>query len=194
MKPMKNPKLLRIHLDQIKENDVNLDLQVQPQTFGVLAEMEKNRECRFRSDIFINLQASRIGDLIVVKGNLRTRVEINCHRCLTEVLIPLRSDVELHYAQKESGPEADFEGDLELEADDIGLAFLSGDEIDLRDGIQEHVVMAFPLRVLCSEACKGLCPSCGADLNAGACQCVRETINPRFAALKNLKLDKKGEA
>ena len=64
-------------------------------------------------------------------------------------------------------------------------------EIDLRDGIQEQVVMALPSKPLCDEKCKGLCPMCGADRNQRDCGCKRESITSQFAVLKTLKLKKK---
>jgi uncharacterized protein len=87
--------------------------------------------------------------------------------------------------------ETPVEEEVELRVEDIGLIYFRGEEINLRDGIQEQVVMAFPLRFLCTEACKGLCTQCGADLNQGDCGCKVEPTTNKFAALKDLKLNKK---
>jgi uncharacterized protein len=81
--------------------------------------------------------------------------------------------------------------EVELRLEDIELIYFLGEEIDLRDGIQEQVVMTFPLRTVCAQTCKGLCPKCGADLNQGDCGCKHEPVSNKFAVLKNLKLDKK---
>ena len=58
------------------------------------------------------------------------------------------------------------------------------------EGIQQQVVMAFPLKPLCREKCKGLCPKCGANLNAGDCGCDNTGFNNKFSVLKKLNLDK----
>jgi uncharacterized protein len=59
-------------------------------------------------------------------------------------------------------------------------------EIDLSFGVRESLLLALPMKVLCSEDCKGLCPHCGANLNEESCDCVAETIDPRWAELRKL--------
>ncbi|PYS67386.1 MAG: hypothetical protein DMF69_23170, partial [Acidobacteria bacterium] len=51
---------------------------------------------------------------------------------------------------------------------------------------KEQILLAVPSRSLCTENCKGFCPTCGADKNAGDCGCDEKDIDPRWAALKNL--------
>ena len=82
------------------------------------------------------------------------------------------------------------EEEIELKVEEIGMFYFKGEEINLQQGIQEQVVMAFPLKPLCDENCKGLCPKCGSDLNQGDCGCKREPGSNKFAVLKNLQLDK----
>jgi uncharacterized protein len=64
----------------------------------------------------------------------------------------------------------------------------SGDEIDLSHEIEEQVAMEIPMKPLCSEGCKGLCPACGADLNKETCGCPDDHGNLAFSALKNFKV------
>ena len=80
--------------------------------------------------------------------------------------------------------------EIEINAQDMGLIYFQGEEINLQDGIQEQIVIAFPIRALCREDCQGLCAACGADLNQGKCGCESRSINNKFAVLKNLKLEK----
>jgi uncharacterized protein len=72
----------------------------------------------------------------------------------------------------------------------MGLIYFEGEKINLQDGIQEQIILAFPIKALCEDNCKGLCSSCGNDLNEGDCGCNRRPTDNRFAALKNLKLNK----
>ena len=76
--------------------------------------------------------------------------------------------------------------EIELGAEEIGLILFHGEEIDLRDAVQEDVLMAVPMKTLCRPECKGLCPQCGADLNQGDCGCERKIINPKFAGAERL--------
>ena len=75
-----------------------------------------------------------------------------------------------------------------MSAEEAGLIPYGGDEIDLLEGLQEQVVLSIPYRTLCRDTCKGLCPKCGTDLNQRDCQCREESRDPRFEALKHLKL------
>ena len=77
-----------------------------------------------------------------------------------------------------------------MTAEDIGLIHFQGDEINLKNEIQEQVVLAFPLRVLCKPTCRGLCPQCGVDLNTEDCNCDSSPPAGKFAALKNLKIER----
>ena len=79
---------------------------------------------------------------------------------------------------------------IQLKLEEIGLLLFKGEEINLQQGLQEQIVMTFPLQPLCAQDCKGLCPQCGSDLNLKACGCEHTASSNKFAALKNLKLDK----
>ena len=62
-----------------------------------------------------------------------------------------------------------------------------GDQIDLARMIRENILLDAPIAPLCRPDCAGLCPTCGIDLNTGACDCVSATIDPRWDALSQLK-------
>ena len=79
------------------------------------------------------------------------------------------------------------EGDVEVADDDLSTAFYENDEIDLGALMHEQFVLSLPMKPLCSEGCKGLCPVCGTNLNKGTCDCKPVWEDPRFAALRELK-------
>jgi uncharacterized protein len=186
---MKN---LILHIEQIKEKDLSRDYEENAEAFPVLSDMVQNRECKFLEPLKIRVKAFRIRELFEVEGTFQTRVRVSCSRCLKEFDLPLTSDYALTYTKElPNMMEASDEEEVELRVEEIGLMYFKGEEIDLRDGIQEQVVMAFPLQPLCAETCRGLCPKCGADLNQGDCGCKHEPTGNKFAVLKNLKLDKK---
>ena len=66
-----------------------------------------------------------------------------------------------------------------------------GLEINVAHLAFEEFLLALPVKALCSEECKGLCPKCGHNLNTGPCACVNDEGDPRLAALRNLTLGKK---
>jgi len=67
--------------------------------------------------------------------------------------------------------------------------YYEDDEIDLTEDIINTIVLSLPMKPLCSEECKGMCPRCGANLNKEKCDCVVEDIDPRMAILKNFMID-----
>ena len=117
------------------------------------------------------------------------QVGLTCSRCLESFPHPLHQRFNLRFSQeipKDIDPNED--ADLELTADQMGLLFFKGDELDLGDAVQEQVILALPLKPVCSSACKGLCPGCGADLNLGPCGCGGNGGDSPFDVLKSLKL------
>ena len=76
----------------------------------------------------------------------------------------------------------------EESADNPELFVLKCDELDLEEVLSTCFILDMETKFLCTEDCKGLCPTCGKNLNFGPCRCRKE-IDPRFAVLEQL-LDK----
>ena len=66
--------------------------------------------------------------------------------------------------------------------------------LDADDAVREALILSFPMRLLCSEDCPGLCPVCGKPLREGACGCVTREVDPRWAPLAALRFDDEEEA
>ena len=183
--------MMEIQIEQIKEDGLALEIEETAEIFPVLAQMTENGECEFQEPIRASLRAERIQDMVEVKGQIETSVRLPCSRCLQPFETHLKSDFELTFTNRT--PDAideDEPQEVELSAAEMGLVYFQGDKINLKNTIQEQVVMEFPLKALCRRDCKGLCANCGADLNHVACDCDRMSGNGKFAALKNLKLEK----
>lgn len=111
-------------------------------------------------------------------GRLEGTLAGECRRCLTDVTAPVADEVHLFFAE---------EGDETAEDDpDVHPIDASAHELDLRPAIRESYSLAAPQFVLCREDCKGLCPTCGADRNAGECGCASAT-DSRWDALRSLR-------
>jgi uncharacterized protein len=105
---------------------------------------------------------SETGDLEYFwHAHLTGRLQGSCRRCLTDVVYPLDADVEVLFS---ADPEA---------GDDPSVYPIPAPvtRVDLRPAVREEVALAVSQYPLCSEECAGLCPRCGADLNAGPCRC-----------------------
>jgi uncharacterized protein len=179
-----------LRVEQIKEDGLGLEFEAQPEVFPVLSEMITRGECQFITAVKTVLRAIRIDEMIDVKGSINTVARLPCSRCLKEYETALKSRFDLTYVRRLPGLEEDAQPDeVEISAAEMGLIYFEGEDINLLEGIQEQVILALPVRALCSENCKGLCAGCGRDLNAGDCGCNRQPSDNRFAILKNLKLD-----
>lgn len=110
-------------------------------------------------------------------GHLAGTSQDACRRCLVDVATEVEDDVHLLFA--ESG------GDDEvLEDPDVFVIDGRDAQLDLRPAMREQWLLAVPALVTCREDCKGLCATCGADLNLGACACAPKQ-DPRWNALRS---------
>ena len=180
--------MMYINIEQIKAEGLDLRFEEEPLEFPVLAEMLHHGECEFLAPIKTSLRAVRIADRVEVEGDVRTAVGLPCARCLKVFKTDLKSHFTLTYTTRlEEVQTAADQDEVELHLEEINRIYFQGETINLRDAIQEQVIMAFPIRALCSEACRGLCPQCGADLNKGDCGCSRHLSISKFAELKNFR-------
>ena len=124
------------------------------------------------------------GNEVFVNGHVEARAQVECDRCLQPVQTPVNSDFALEYI---TGSEYESSGVAELTETEMSVSVFDGKAIDVDEIVKEQILLAVPTRMLCREDCKGICPECGADRNTGDCNCTTDDIDPRWAALKNLK-------
>jgi len=116
-------------------------------------------------------------------GRVATVLELSCSRCLEPFRLPLDEAFDLLFLPQR---ENTGEGESEVEEDDLGTAFYRDETIDLGGLMRERFVLAVPMKPLCADGCRGLCPQCGTNLNTATCQCVRRWTDPRLAELGRL--------
>jgi uncharacterized protein len=121
---------------------------------------------------------------IRVAGDLSTRVEIACARCLEPIVRDISRKFDLLYRPR--GSEAGRE-EISVTAAEAEIGYYEGEGLHLEDVLREQVLLALPLRAICREDCKGLCPHCGQNLNQGQCNCAEPHEDPRWAALKDIR-------
>ena len=140
-------------------------------------------DARPAGDLRGRVRLMRTPRSVFVRGRLETQVAVECSRCLAEVGTPISFDVEAEYF-----PEIDITTGQSLPAPDDDLAFRIDEnhELDLGEVVRQHLLMELPMQSVCSEACRGLCPQCGANLNEGPCTCEPEPPDERLAPLRAL--------
>lgn len=129
----------------------------------------------------VELEYYRAGLDVFFHGSLRGEVHGSCARCLEDYRFDLNQGFRLVLT-----PRAAEVGGAELTADDLALSTFEGDEIDVTPLVYEQAILALPTRPLCTDACRGLCPRCGANLNQSACGCPAAPPDPRLAVLHSL--------
>ena len=124
-----------------------------------------------------------LSDIRVV-GKLAAKLEIPCARCLDAVTYNVNRTFELLFRPQtvNEGP-----NEREMQDKDSEIAFYEGNGVELEDILREQILLAVPIKTVCREECKGLCPHCGKNLNSGECQCEQEAGDPRWDALKDLR-------
>ena len=119
-------------------------------------------------------------------GEVSSSLELPCSRCLESYTTPVRSTFDLRYQPRTQNAG---EGEREIHEDDLSTAFYENEEIDLGQLMREQFYLALPMKPLCGDDCRGLCPVCGGNLNRTQCGCKNEWEDPRLAVLKTLKTD-----
>ena len=121
---------------------------------------------------------------IRIKGSLSTTLETSCARCLEPVAQPVERAFELLY--RPQGTDAGRE-ELSVTDAEAEVGYYQGGGVLLEDVLREQVLLALPLRAICRENCKGLCPHCGKNLNEEPCSCAEPVEDPRWSALKEIR-------
>ena len=155
-------------------------------------EMDLDEEgARVVGEAAVRGGATRKGQQVRLRGEIKTEVELLCDRCAAPERRALAVEFDTSFIPLEV--EAVKAENVELQAEDLLLSAYEGDAVDLDELVREQILLALPTRHLCREDCKGLCQKCGADLNAGDCSCGRGEVDPRWAALADLKKGSNGE-
>lgn len=119
-------------------------------------------------------------------GTVRTELELVCSRCLEPYRLPVDAAFDQRYLPL--GEKAN-DGEIEVQENDLETSYYRDDQIDLDELLREQFYLALPMKPLCREDCKGLCPQCGTNLNTGTCACEQTWQDARLAALEHLRTE-----
>jgi uncharacterized protein len=172
--------MLLLDLNTIKTPHERFDKVYAPDQFG------SSEDFRIAAPVSLGFEIFKDKDQFRLVGEVKTVLELPCSRCLDPFTLPVDQSFDLRYQphSRNTG-----EGEREIEEDDLTTAFYADEAIDLGELMREQFYLGLPMKPLCRDECKGLCPQCGANLNTTTCDCKRDWEDPRFAALKTLKKD-----
>jgi uncharacterized protein len=165
-----------ITLEQLEDDPVTFDEKFPPgQVDDAVLGLKQV------ADLQVTGVASAIEREIHVVGNLSTEVQMECGRCLEPLVMAVKRKFDLFYVPMEERPEEDEQAVPRGEEE---LGFYDGEALVLEDVAKEQVLLSLPMRGVCREDCKGLCPHCGINRNRETCSCEEKIVDPRWEALK----------
>ena len=138
---------------------------------------------RVVAPVHVELDIHKDKDRFRLVGHAQTVLELACSRCLEPFRMPFDGSFDSRYLP---ASELANEDEREVAEDDLDTSYYRDDQIDLNELIREQFYLALPMKPLCREDCKGLCASCGANLNDETCGCQVRWEDPRLAGLKAL--------
>jgi len=129
----------------------------------------------------VHLEPRREG--ILATGAFAATGEVLCSRCSEPVPLRLEDQFEVLFLTM---PLSEVAEELELTAEEMDVAFLQNDRLDLSALLRENILLSLPVQPLCHAGCRGLCPRCGANLNETSCRCRVTDLDPRLLTLRQL--------
>lgn len=137
----------------------------------------------FLGHVRVEGSLKRVSRQLILTGTVFASYHKECDRCLAEIRRDAEIPLNLFYRTVMHGerPRVEDEDDA-----DIRLIDPDQESIVLDEEVRQIILLDIPLKVLCKEACKGICPRCGVDLNTGTCRCDEPEIDPRWEKLSGL--------
>ena len=138
------------------------------QPFSVVADAKEigGAETWVAGEVEVYGHITNIGISLRLDGELTAKALLECSRCLK----PIEQLVKFQFEEELAGADIPLQTDL----------------VDISPAIREALIFQEPMKPLCNEDCRGICPSCGIDLNQTECKCDRTFVDPRMAGLRRL--------
>jgi uncharacterized protein len=133
----------------------------------------------FTGNFLADVKLEKAHNQITLAVEITLNADFECDRCNIKYSTTLKNNYKMVYLfEKESA-----------ETGDTNISYLSSDtdKINIAVDLRDYAMLAIPMKKLCREDCKGLCPKCGKDLNESECKCDKDEIDSRWLPLVELK-------
>ena len=150
-----------------RKKQISLSFELEPFEF-------EGEEIRAIEKVSVEGVAISENDVIVINASIKTKLKLNCSRCLDTFIYPIDIDIEERFTNNK-----------ELQ-DEEGIIFVEGDVLDLSLIVENSIISTLPIKRLCKEDCKGLCSQCGENKNVENCSCLDYDVDVRLAKLREL--------
>ena len=166
--------MLQVSISKIPSEGLDIDEVVNGEVLAIdPEELSTAKDGRFKAHV------ERSDDLSLhVRGHLSLKTSGPCARCLADTPLSVDQELDLFFLpESKAMADHDDEEGAELQDRDLVVTFYKGDILDLGGVVREQILLAQPMKRLCREDCKGVCPTCGADRNLTNCGCPKEAIS-----------------
>ncbi len=170
-----------LDLSHLRGDREHLDRRYEPGAFALSGE-----DFRLRSPVHFVADVQKDARKVRLVGSVEATLECDCSRCLEPFDVPVAASLDTVFLPAAEPAGAD---DGEIREDDLGVSFYRDEQIDLGEVMREQFILALPMKPLCSESCKGLCPVCGANRNREDCGGHDGWVDPRLEPLRKLRKD-----
>ena len=181
-----DPEML-IEIRELEHHAVDFDEHLAPGVLDLGPEVRQNGElsAHGRAQLVQEHHGKhQIINDIRVAGEVSIRVEVPCARCLDPIVQDVAKSFDLLY--RPQGVDAG-KAEMSVTAAEAEVSYYQGEGLLLEDVLREQVLLALPIKAICREDCRGLCPHCGGNLNHEPCNCAEPVEDPRWSALKDLR-------
>lgn len=150
-----------------KESGAVMEIRYQ----GPLVQDDLYDMISVKDDVLIEGTLTNQGEEVFLSGVLKLTYTGQCARCLKPVTRTMTLQLNERFSSRDT--------------DDDDVYPYEGNFVDLTKTVNDNIIVALPVRLLCSEQCKGLCPVCGKNLNQGSCQCRPEQEDKKQEKTEN---------
>jgi uncharacterized protein len=191
---------MRVKIEEIRDEGLKLNESLGQEQLGAALE---GTGFQATEPLAVSAHLRKVSGGVLLTLQFTERVATVCKRCLADTTLSLPVTFTLNLVPQSLARGEDVLDEKELEEKDrqqgaeSGGSFVldktdeevfDGKVIDLEPIVREQLLLALPMNAVCREDCKGLCGQCGQNLNEKQCDCQEKFVDPRFAALKNIKL------
>jgi uncharacterized protein len=177
---------LKIKVGNIPEEGLEFQFSPEGERFLQLLPEQEKRDFTLRG-LKVSGFVQKVRQAVSLRMTIQAAIGLECGRCLEPVTCPVESEMVYTLVPSEGKVGED---DPSRSDEDLNFGYYSDEVIELDPLVLEQIVLQVPIKPLCRELCKGLCPHCGTNLNAGSCECQGKMLDHRFSALKNFKVKK----
>ncbi len=128
-----------------------------------------------KEDAYIHVSYVKERQLLIT-GNCKLILEIPCDRCLE----PVPTEFDLEFSKNVDLNDGEETDDLDEKN------YIDGYNLDVEKLLYNEILIGWPMKVLCSEDCKGICNTCGQNLNLGTCDCEDTSLDPRMSVIRDV--------